>query len=102
MKSPYAKEVYKKNAYLYKVLANPIRLEILNCIKKRELSVEQLISILKLRKANVSQHLTLLRHLKLVTVRRKGLNAYYSIVDPVVVEPCRLLQRVHRLVANNY
>ena len=99
MKSPYAKEVYKKNAYLYRMLANPIRLEILNCIKNRELSVEQLIAILKLRKANVSQHLTLLRHLKLVTVRRKGLNAFYSIVDPVVVEPCRLLQKIHSSIS---
>jgi DNA-binding transcriptional ArsR family regulator len=100
MKSPYTKEVYAKNAYLYKVLANPIRLEILNCIKNRELSVEQLIAILGLRKANVSQHLTVLRHLKLVTARRHGLNMYYRIVDPVIVEPCKILQRVHKLVTN--
>ena len=91
MKSPFPRATYEKNAEAYKMLANPKRLEILNLLKRRELSVEELIKILKLPKANISQHLALLRHARLVTVRRNGLNAYYKITDPRIVEPCRIL-----------
>lgn len=92
MKSPFPKHVYERNAEIYKLLANSKRLEILNILKVQEMSVEGLIRLLSLSKANVSQHLALLRHAKLVMVRRSGLNAYYRISDPKIVEPCRILR----------
>ena len=95
-KSPYPKEVYEKNAETYKILANPKRLEILNILKTKELSVEQLRKILNFPKANLSQHLTLLRHARLVLVRRNGLNAHYKIADSRIVEPCRILRDLRR------
>lgn len=94
MKSPFPRSVYIRNAEIYKLMANPKRLEILNILKWQELSVEALTKMLKLRKANVSQHLALLRHARAVTVRRSGLNAYYSIADPRLVEPCRILREL--------
>jgi DNA-binding transcriptional ArsR family regulator len=100
MKSPLPKEAYNKNALLYKILANPKRLEILNVLKKRETSVEDLLKITELPKANLSQHLALMRHNGLVVPRRIGLNMFYSIVDPRIVEPCKILHdlRHKRLV----
>ena len=94
MKSPLPKATYERNARIYKLLANPKRLEILNLLRERELSVEQLVRILELPKANVSQHLALLRHARLVTVRREGLSAHYRIADPQIVAPCRILHRL--------
>lgn len=94
MKSSFPKVVYLKNAEIYKILANPKRLEILNLLKTREFSVEQMLDILKLPKANLSQHLALLRHARLVTVRRNKINAYYKITDPRIVEPCRILRQL--------
>ena len=91
MKSRFSKAVYRKNAEIYKVLANPKRLEILNLLLKLELSVEELRSTLKLSKANMSQHLALLRHARLVRVRREGKRAFYRIIDPRIVEPCQIL-----------
>lgn len=96
MKSPFSKATYERNANIYKILANPKRLEILNLLKRREFAVEELVEILKLPKANVSQHLALLRHTRLVTVRRNGLNVYYKISDPKIVEPCRILHDLWR------
>lgn len=96
MKSPFPKSTYARNAGIYRILANPIRLEILNILKYREASVEKLTDALKLRKANVSQHLAILRHLRLVTVRREGLRVYYRIADPRIVEPCRILRDLWR------
>lgn len=94
MKSPFPQAVYNRNAEIYKVLSNPIRLEILNTIKFQEASVEQLVAMLGLKKANVSQHLAMLRHAKLVRTRREGLNVYYQIVDPRIIDPCRILKEV--------
>lgn len=94
MKPAFPKATYERNANVYKLLANSKRLEILNLIKHQELPVEELVKTLKLPKANVSQHLAVLRHARLVTVRRNGLNAYYKITNPKIVEPCRILHKL--------
>lgn len=59
--SPYKKEVYERNAEIYKLMANPIRLEILNIIKEDEVSVDNLSQLIGIRKANTSQHLSILK-----------------------------------------
>lgn len=94
IKRPLPRSAYRKNAEIYKILANPKRLEILNLLREQEMAVEDLIKTLGVSKTNVSQHLALLRHAGLVTVRREGLKAYYNIVDPRIVEPCRILYRL--------
>lgn len=96
IKKPLPRIAYQKNAEIYKILANSKRLEILNLLAEQEMPVEELVKTLGIPKANVSQHLTLLRHAKLVTVRRNGLNGYYNIIDPRIVEPCRILHKLSR------
>ena len=97
LKTSLPQEAFDKNANIYKILANSKRLEILNNLKTRELGVEELLRITRLSKANLSQHLALLRHNGLVQTRRDGLNIYYRIVDPRIVEPCRILHKLrHR------
>ncbi|MFO0719014.1 MAG: metalloregulator ArsR/SmtB family transcription factor [Candidatus Paceibacterota bacterium] len=94
IKQPLPRTAYRRNAETYKILANPKRLEILNLLREQEMSVEELVKTLGISKANVSQHLALLRHADLVTVRREGLNGYYNIIDPRIVEPCRILHQL--------
>ncbi len=97
LKSPLPQEAYHKNASIYKILANYKRLEVLNILKKGEAGVDELLKITKLSKANLSQHLALLRHNGLVQTRRSGLNVFYKIVDPRIVEPCKILHQLrHR------
>ena len=85
------KIAFINNAKTYKLLGNEKRLEILNNIKYEEKSVEELVKILGVSKANVSQHLALLRLAGIVTARREGLNVYYKIVDPEIIRPCVIL-----------
>lgn len=92
--SPFPKETYERNADIYKILANSKRLEILNILKNGESSVEELVTALKIRKANVSQHLSVLRYYGLVRVSRRGRNGYYRIVDKRIVGPCRILHEL--------
>ena len=94
IKRPLPRSAYEKNAVTYKILANSKRLEILNLLREQEMPVETLVKELGITKANVSQHLAMLRHAKLVTVHRIGLNAFYNIINPRIVEPCRILHKL--------
>lgn len=88
------KKLFDLHAEICKVFANPKRLEILNAIREKELTVSELVEILGIRKANVSQHLAVLRQKGVVHTRRDGLNIYYSISDPKIIEACDLMRNV--------
>jgi ArsR family transcriptional regulator, virulence genes transcriptional regulator len=94
IKSPFSKETYRKNAELYKVMANAKRLEILNSIVDKEATVNELSKMLGTRKSNTSQHLAYLRYVGLVTTRRQGKNVYYKITNPKIVEPCKIFNEL--------
>lgn len=93
-KSPYPKQVYEKNAELFKVMANPKRLEILNTIRDKEATVNELSEVLGTRKSNTSQHLAYLRLVGLVLTRRQGKNIYYKIADPRIVDPFKIFKKI--------
>ena len=90
----FTKESFERNAKIYKLMANPKRLEILNRLKGGEMTVTELVNEMGIRKANVSQHLAILRYLKLVKVRRVGKNGFYSITDAKIVEPCKIMNEL--------
>ena len=77
------------------MLANPKRLEILNTIADKEATVTQLSTLLGIRKANTSQHLMVMRYLGLVKTRKEGKFVFYRIIDPGLVEPCRILKKLY-------
>ena len=87
-------ELYVLHAEICKTLANPKRLEILNVLGKGEVSVAQLVRILRLPKANVSQHLAVLRSRGVVKARREGLNVYYRVANSKIIRACRLMRDV--------
>ena len=94
LKSPFNKVTYERNARVYKVLANPVRLEILNILKLSPRTVEEFLKIVPVTKANMSQHLALLRHAGIVKPKRSGQNVIYAIIDPRIVEPCSILREL--------
>jgi DNA-binding transcriptional ArsR family regulator len=90
--SPFSKNVYARNAELYKILAHPIRLEILNILNVQDASLEDLTVALEIPKANVSQHLAILKMARVVSNRRENGEAIYSIVNKDIVAPCKVLK----------
>lgn len=88
------KRLFDLHAEICKVFANPKRLEILNAIREKELAVSELVEILDIRKANVSQHLAVLRQKGVVRTRREGLNIYYSISNLKIIKACDLMREV--------
>jgi DNA-binding transcriptional ArsR family regulator len=89
-----SKEIYQRNAEIFKLLANPIRLEILDILKSNETSLDELSEKIGIRKPNTSQHLAVLRYLKIVKVRKEGQKAFYSIADKRITEPSKILQKL--------
>lgn len=88
------KQVFTMHAEVCKTLANPKRLEIIYALKEGELSVGELVKRLGISKANVSQHLAVLRQRRVVTARREGVNIYYRISNPKIVKACALMREV--------
>ncbi|MBI4949779.1 MAG: winged helix-turn-helix transcriptional regulator [Deltaproteobacteria bacterium] len=88
------REIFELQAEVCKTLANPKRLEIIAALKEGELSVGDLVDRLGITKANVSQHLAVLRQRKVVTTRRDGVNIYYRINNPKITEACALMKAV--------
>jgi ArsR family transcriptional regulator len=88
------KEIFERNAGIYKLLANPKRLEILTLLGEKEMTVTELVNAMGIRKANVSQHLAILRYLKFVTVKRIGKNAFYNIADKRINQQSKVLDEL--------
>lgn len=79
-------------ASLCRVLANTKRLEILYALEKGERSAGDLARAVDTTAANLSQHLALMRQHGLVEARREGLNVYYRLTSPVVLQACRAVR----------
>jgi ArsR family transcriptional regulator len=88
------KTIFELQAEVCKTLASPKRLEIIHALKDGERTVTDLVEELGVPKANVSQHLAVMRHKGVLRTRRKGVNIYYSLVNPKVVHACTLMKEV--------
>jgi ArsR family transcriptional regulator, virulence genes transcriptional regulator len=87
-------KLFRMHAEVCRSLGSPTRLKILNSLRDGEKSVEKLTRLLGLKKANVSQHLGVLRQLGIVSTRRDGQNIYYSIANMKIVKAGDILREV--------
>ncbi len=88
------KTLFELQSEVCKTLASPKRLEILNALKESEKTVSELVEILGVPKANVSQHLAVMRHKGILDSRREGVNIYYRVSNPKVIKACVLMREV--------
>jgi DNA-binding transcriptional ArsR family regulator len=75
---------YDRGAQLFKALAHPTRLHIIELIKEQEPCVKVMEETLGLSQPNISQHLSLLRNLGIVKAQRDGNQVCYQISDKTV------------------
>ena len=71
---------YNTKATLFKALAHPVRLQILDMLRHGEICVCHIERALNKRQAYVSQQLMYLREQQIVDSRKDGLQVYYRIV----------------------
>ncbi|MBI4635568.1 MAG: winged helix-turn-helix transcriptional regulator [Candidatus Rokubacteria bacterium] len=87
-------ELYRMQAEIAKVLGNPVRLRILNRIGDREVPYGALLDDLGVSKANLSQHLAILRKAGVVAVRRDGIHVHYRLTLPEIKDLCSAMREI--------
>lgn len=85
---------YELHAQMCQVFTSPKRLEILNLLRDKELSVGELVKLAKMRQANLSQHLSILREKGIVKTRREGVMIYYSLANPKIIKAFDIIREM--------
>jgi len=70
----------------FKALNDPIRRDILEMLKKKDLTAGEIAEQFSISKPSISHHLDLLRQANLVTSVKEGQFIYYSINTTVIDE----------------
>src|SRR4030065_1742648 len=91
-KAQKARTLFDLHAQICQALSNAKRLETLAALRHGERSVGELTAVLDIRKANVSQHLAVLRARGIVITRRGGQAIYYRLASPRVTQACDLVR----------
>lgn len=88
-------EIFELHADVCRTLANPKRLKILNSLRDGEMPVSQISAKMgRIGKANLSQHLALMRQKGVVATRREGNLIYYRISSAKIIQACDLMREV--------
>ena len=86
--------IYELHADLCKIFSNAKRLEIIDSLRDKEMSAGELIARIGLSKANLSQHMSVLKLKGVILTRREGVNIYYRIANPKILQACHLIREV--------
>jgi DNA-binding transcriptional ArsR family regulator len=78
--------LYADLAEVFRALADPSRAKIVHSLLNQELCTCDLAAIVSLSEPGVSQHLRVLRNLRVVKARRAGRRVFYSLDDAHVRE----------------
>lgn len=88
---PLADEALALVARRFAILAEPMRLKLLQVLMDGERSVGALAEATRGTHANVSRHLQTLAEAGLVSRRKEGLQVFYAVADPSIFELCALV-----------
>lgn len=82
------REVIELVAHRFRVLGEPVRLQILQVLNNEESSVGDLAKSVGSTQPNVSKHLRILQEAGLVARRQDGNTVWYRIADSTVFDLC--------------
>ena len=94
-------EILERQVLICKSFANSTRLHMLDLLGKRDWSSAEIQQELGISKANLSQHVAVLRSAGVVVRRRVGKQVYFSLAMPEVKQACQLIQHVLRAQIRN-
>ena len=94
-------EIFERQVMICKAFANTTRLRMLDLLGHRDWPAAELQKALGISKANLSQHVTILRLAGTIVRRREGKHVFYSLAMPEVKRACHLIQSVLRAQIRN-
>ena len=90
---------YERQALIFKALSNPTRVHLLELLCKKERWASELQQGLGISKANLSQHLSILRSAGVVATQRDGKQLYCGIALPEVKAATVTLRNMTKAVS---
>jgi ArsR family transcriptional regulator len=88
---PLSDEALELVSRRFAVLAEPMRLRLLQALFDGEKNVNTLVGLTGGTQANVSRHLQTLADAHLLKRRKEGLQVFYAIADPTIFRLCELV-----------
>jgi len=85
-------------AEFFKALSHPLRIRILEGLRRGEVGVNDLSARLNVEQTTLSQQLAVLRKSSIVAGRKEGQNVYYSVRDAAIF---RLLDEARQIFNNH-
>ena len=73
-------------AKIIKAMAHPVRLMMIEFLKKKERSFSEIYDLFKLDKSTVSKHLLVLKEAGILSSRKSGLDMIYKLEVPCVTD----------------
>jgi len=75
----------------FKILSEPLRLQILQLLQSGEKSVTELTDLIETSQPNVSKHLKILQTSGMVKRRQEGNTVFYAIADESIFTLCEVV-----------
>ena len=88
---PLNEEALQLVAQRFAVLAEPMRLRLIQALFEGEKNVGELVAATDGTQANVSRHLQTLTAAHILSRRKEGLQVYYRIADPTIPRLCEVV-----------
>jgi DNA-binding transcriptional ArsR family regulator len=84
-------EILEMVAEQFRVLAEPVRLQILQCVGNEERAVGEIVELSGASQPNVSKHLKIMQRAGILIRRQDKNNAYFRVADPNIFEMCEMV-----------
>lgn len=73
-------------AKVVKAMAHPVRLMVIEFLRKREHSFSEIFDLFKLDKSTVSKHLLVLKEAGIISSRKEGTDMIYKLEVPCIID----------------
>ena len=78
--------ILELKAEILKVLAQPTRLKILECLRNGERCICEIVPAINGEQSNISRHISLMQKSNLVSTRKDGVKVMVKVRDPKIFE----------------
>ena len=78
--------VLELKAEILKILAQPTRMKILECLRDGEKCICEIVPAINGEQSNISRHISLMQKSHLVSTRKEGVRVMVKVSDPNVFE----------------
>ncbi len=84
---------YEKYGEIFKALGHPVRLRIISELLYIKCNVNEIVAELKIPQSTASQHLAVLRNLKIIAPAKTGVSTCYRVINENVKEIMKVINQ---------